>query len=325
MKKLFQNLGVACGTVLFCFLIAEGVCRAGRVIARRQDLSIPLLMRSEDPELEIELRPGGQGEILGKQVSINEHGFRDPDWNDGALSSNQIERILVVGDSVPFGWGMAESDVFPRLLQEGLQRRGKRVRVYNVSVPGYGLRHDVRLLQRFVPMLRPAKVLVAYCLNDPDPAGASTESFHLLNPPLFETWHLLSRLWDLIRFKRSGLDYHEYIHQRGGAALDRYFQSLREMKRSGVDLTLVILPVFLWNSAGYPYEDIHRDLAVRAAAAGIPVIDLLPPLQSQNAQELGLDLWHPTAAGHRLIAEALSTALSPAESAPAGNPHESGK
>ncbi len=307
--SLRQNLGVLFGTVVFCFVVSEAVCRAARFITAARDASIPLLEPSRDPELVFELRRSARGEINSLPVVVNEDGFRDPPWSDGALDSSDTDRIMVIGDSVAFGWGVAQDDAFPRVLELERNAAGRKTRVYNVSVPGYGLEQELRLIRIYSPRLKPSRIIIAYCLNDPDPVGASTEAFHILHPPAVETWYLVSRVWDYLRYRRSGLDYHEYIHRRGGTALASYFHTLAQIHQSGIPTTLLILPVFAWNGSDYPYRNIDGELTTAATQAGLQVIDAADALMNEPVDRVGLDSWHPTPRGHRIIADAIAASL----------------
>ena len=47
-----------------------------------------------------------------------------------------VTRLVAIGDSVTFGWGVEVQDAFPTLLEAELNRRGHKVEVLNAGVPG---------------------------------------------------------------------------------------------------------------------------------------------------------------------------------------------
>jgi lysophospholipase L1-like esterase len=87
-----------------------------------------------DPLLGWAHQPGQEGIFETPQfrtvVRINENGLRDRDHS--YERENDIERILVLGDSFAWGYGVEESERFSQLLEESLG-----VEVINAGVSGY--------------------------------------------------------------------------------------------------------------------------------------------------------------------------------------------
>lgn len=83
-----------------------------------------------------------------------------------------VKRILSIGDSVTFGWGVEDEDTWPARLQVALQSRGHEVEVLNAGVPAQQLPAIVTYLQRVAPSLG----LHGVCLNRRPPPGPLAES-----------------------------------------------------------------------------------------------------------------------------------------------------
>ena len=76
---------------------------------------------------------------------------------------SNVPRIASFGDSLTFGWGVAQGESFSAVLAERLG-----VEVYNRGVSGYGTDQQLLLLTRELERLRPDVVLVTFCPNDVD-------------------------------------------------------------------------------------------------------------------------------------------------------------
>lgn len=92
----------------------------------------------------IGLTPGYRGQLTvsGRTttVAIDALGMRGP---DGAERKPGVQRWLMLGDSLVFGYGVEVEDSLPQKLQGALQREGVEAVVGNAGVPGYGVRDAV--------------------------------------------------------------------------------------------------------------------------------------------------------------------------------------
>lgn len=115
------------------------------------------------------LAPGFHGELqygdgAPAATSINSLGMRGPELR-GRVPGQR--RVLVVGDSLPFGYGVEDGQTFPAHIESRLRAGGLDAVVGNGGVPGTGVSHAVarmRLLDRaFGP---DAFVICSYLGND---------------------------------------------------------------------------------------------------------------------------------------------------------------
>ena len=89
-------------------------------------------------------------------VTTNSLGYRSPE-----LDSSSKIRIVAIGDSVTFGWGVAYEDSYPAILEELLNQKGSSTEVVNVGVPAMKPRHMAKWAELNLKELRPDLVLVA--------------------------------------------------------------------------------------------------------------------------------------------------------------------
>ena len=146
-----------------------------------------LIQPSDAPGVIYELKPSRRWQFQGALTQTNEHGFRGDDWPVAKGSSTL--RVVGIGDSVMFGWGVDGAATYMTRLERMLQIPGKTVEVLNCAVPGYNTSQEVATLEQRCLRFEPDVILIGYCTNDwaapffvKDPArGGLIESSVLLN------------------------------------------------------------------------------------------------------------------------------------------------
>lgn len=99
-------------------------------------------------------------------VATNRLGFRG-----GEIVSPKPKgtlRILALGDSFTWGWGVASDATFPSQLEERLRAAypGQSIEVVNGGVSGYGTVQELLWLDRIGPIVEPDIVVLFYYRND---------------------------------------------------------------------------------------------------------------------------------------------------------------
>lgn len=116
---------------------------------------------------DVALLPGYRGTLQVDtltHVAINSLGMRGPE--PGAKRDDE-RRLLVLGDSMVWGYGVEAEQTFPAHLQERLREAGAPTTVGNAGVPGYGERHIALQMARLdEPFGADAFVVCAYLGND---------------------------------------------------------------------------------------------------------------------------------------------------------------
>jgi lysophospholipase L1-like esterase len=97
------------------------------------------------------------------QARINNLGFRDRDL---AVRRTGAKRVLAIGDSFTYGWGVDAEDSWPKAMERELRQGGLNVEVANLGAPGAGPREYAALAERAIPLLRPDLIVVAVLQAD---------------------------------------------------------------------------------------------------------------------------------------------------------------
>jgi len=179
-----------------------------------------------DPILVYKHAPGLQRVYQGVSVSINELGLRER--NLEKKSRGEL-RILLLGDSVTFGWGVPVETTFGRKLETLLTAKlGHPVRTVNSGVGGYNTVQEQAFIRTYIDVIEPDTVILLYIRNDIE-----------LNEPPFDPWSQLALQGktppEIIRILlgeswlyRLGVFALKYSRPRGLTSLDKNTRGLRE-------------------------------------------------------------------------------------------------
>jgi lysophospholipase L1-like esterase len=115
-------------------------------------------------------RAGYRGSFQGVEVSINSHGFRAPEWRMPKPAGRA--RLMILGDSVVFGWGAPQDSIFPVLLQREFDAEGLGVEVLAAGVGSWNTRTEYEYLRTRGVDLGPDVLLLVITSNDLVPKTA---------------------------------------------------------------------------------------------------------------------------------------------------------
>jgi lysophospholipase L1-like esterase len=153
-----------------------------------------------------------QDSYIGAPVTINNLGLRGPDTT--LEKPNGVFRILGVGDSITFGYGVRVEDTFLRVLQQDLNASaptGLRYEVLNAGVPATGLEYYSHFIENDAPAIHPDLILVCMALNDIDPLldpEPVEPQMHMSPLRSFNAYLFLhSRLYNIIYVRAKSLLY----------------------------------------------------------------------------------------------------------------------
>ena len=282
------------------------------------------------------LTPGFSGRLV-RRGSVTDFSTNAVGLRGGEIGPKTKPRVLALGDSMTWGWGVAQGEewnhgVGPEVARLG----GPEVEGLNGGVNGYGTANELARLEELGPALSPDLVLLGFFPNDyADNLLGATGAYTVRDGYLFdlasEQWyreHWLTRhshLWRLVT--AAGETYRvryaggvpnarpgrrltaEELHEGMVLSSDYIRRMAAVTRRLGARLAVVWLPPVAYTLAGFRPEDIplQRELQGRVAAAGILSLDLLPTLTAEPGRE-GLYIsgdGHFTARGHRVAGRAV--------------------
>ena len=129
-----------------------------------------LHQRSSIPGLAYELAANRSGFEKDALLETNSHAMRDTE--PLADDTESLFRIVVLGDSFTFGWGVSGEYTYPnvleRLLNESTDVPPYRYDVLNLGVSAYSTQDEAIVLEHVGLRWKPRVVIVGYVLNDPE-------------------------------------------------------------------------------------------------------------------------------------------------------------
>lgn len=94
---------------------------------------------------------------------VNSLGFRDREFS---VHRNAQYRILALGDSFTFGWGLNIEDTWVKQLEEHLRQRGHKVEIADLGRGGDYPKDYADVAEKAIPLLKPDLVLIAVLQGD---------------------------------------------------------------------------------------------------------------------------------------------------------------
>lgn len=128
------------------------------------------LVTEPDPDLLTRNRPSFRARLFARQVpvTIDQNGFRNGSVEEPKAPG--IVRIVALGDSATFGYGVGDDETFCARLQARYDLEaaagGPRVEVVNAGVIGSSSYQGLLLYRRVVTRFNPDILVVSFALND---------------------------------------------------------------------------------------------------------------------------------------------------------------
>jgi lysophospholipase L1-like esterase len=270
---------------------------------------------SDAVDLPFTHRPNGRARIMGVEVVTNSRGLRE-DREIAVPKPAGTTRILMLGDSVTFGFGVAQNDTTARRVEGLLNEKGPgRFEVINAGVGNYNTAMQVAAYLQHQQSLSPDVVILNFFVNDAEPTP--TAGGNLLTRYSMAAVYFTSRLDSVSRWANGAPGWQQYYAglydagqpgwQLAKAAIDALQKACAA---NGVRLAIVNYPD-LHQTTPYPLAVITARIKEVAAAHALPFLDLTPEVVGEDAPSLWVNAGDPHPNGHttRKYAQRIATWL----------------
>ena len=250
--------------------------------------------------------PQWRATTRGKTLTINSHGLRDKEYDYEKPTG--CKRILVLGDSFAWGYGVSDDEIFTEVLENQLADNTNAIQVINTGVSGWGTDQEFLFLRNEGFRYDPDLVVLAFFLVN-DPGNNVNSRQYGLNKPVFADIDLTL----LNTPVPKPFEFSEIVNSAADP-IDMTVAIIGEMSTECVarSIPLVFMKFGLFLR---PHEDQLRELdenlseRLRTAAPELSILDLDQEFATRGtaAAELlkGNDDGHWNAYGHALTADIL--------------------
>lgn len=177
-KSALPPLGLLLASLLISLLAAEVLARLffPHAPAAVQASKILVHEASDNLKLLYKPSPGMANQAYGVWNRINSAGFRDREFDRQKPAA--VKRIVFLGDSVVYGYGIESEGTIPKQLEKIFRENGQPVEVLNFGVSGYETEQSVEFFKTAALAFQPDLVIVGYTLNDSIYASMELDFFH---------------------------------------------------------------------------------------------------------------------------------------------------
>jgi len=327
MKTPLINLSLLLGvTILFFGGIEFGLRVTGLQTIKPNPPQI--YQKSDDERISYELIPNISRKAYRQKITTNSLGFRSPELNPNK------ETVVVLGDSIAFGYGVADDETLTERLSEHIPEYNW----LNTAAPGYHLGMQTAVYETKLKQLDPTMLVLMFHYNDFEDRTGWLDDLGIIRSPDWEPTdptcapvnqgllkNLPGRCWlDLnsafykamkklvnMRYANEALDdarEKEEVEKPEDTITDEqiraYARQLDGLLRVVPDIPRVFV---IWPDR-YLHDESRPKLIANVKMRGFEVIDLYETF-GNNVEVLGWDTVHPSAKAVKEAAEVIANRL----------------
>ena len=157
-----KNIGLTLCSIIFVLLLCEVSLRLGgwKVVT-----FYPLAgFHQFDPDLGWIQIPNHEASFRGRDFNVrirsNSLGFRDTEYPFSRQAG--MKRIIVLGDSMTWGWGVEKDEIFCEVAEKEM----KNIEFINLGQDAYGTAQEYLLFKKFGVKFSPDLTVLAFHYND---------------------------------------------------------------------------------------------------------------------------------------------------------------
>jgi lysophospholipase L1-like esterase len=322
MKNLLASISLVLVSVLIVFAGIECYTRWSIDTGMNYHLemwkyAIRVKQIASNPSLGHEHAPARDERLMGVRVQTNTKKLRNRDLQYEKPAGTT--RILMLGDSLTFGWGVPEEETVARRLETAVNANlASPVEVINSGVGNYNTAMEATYFLAEGHKYSPDIVILNFFINDAEPTPTYGQ------PNLLEQysygWIFLQGSLDGFRrqffMDQDWKSYYLSLYHPSAPGWTETQSAIVKIaqycKLHGIRFIITNWPELRVLNA-YPFQEIDRQIAAIANRVGAEYLELLPAVQGQNPANLWVTVPdpHPNALANKLFAGFLAEKLLP--------------
>lgn len=321
IRRLLARLALLAFSSLLVALVLEVAlrfefCRSKDFAMEMWKYAVRLKRPVANPGLSFVHAPNSHAFLMGVDVEINSQGLRDYEYLFEKRPGTY--RIMMLGDSTTFGWGVPLKDtaakILERKLNNGRTTGNKKFEVINAGIGNYDTVQEVTYYATQGRAFHPDLVVLVFFINDPEPVpiekrGVFIDRSYLVALAVNRFDGVLRRVGRRPAWK----DYYASLYDDNKPGFQACKAALKTLASSTANdrsnLLVALLPeLHQINDDSYPFKAEHQKIKDIMAPESVPVIDLIDGLENHGPEST---LWvtplddHPNAKANELIATQL--------------------
>ena len=268
---------------------------------------------SDNPRIGHEHKPNSSTRLMNVMVDINSDGLRDREY---PLTKGDNYRIIMLGDSLTLGWGVAERETFSNILEEKLNK-SYPTEIINFGTGNYNTEQEVNLFKEKGLKYKPDKVVLFYFINDAEVTPEKSKLWFLGYSEFISFyWSRINSLMDKYSSSQSFGEYYSALYRDDQAGWKNTKSAILDLmqlcKKESIELQVVLLPE-LHDTKNQIFREVYDNIAHFLSENNIEYVNLARLFSEQDNE---MDLWvsyddaHPNALAHKKIAESITEFVS---------------
>lgn len=310
MSKNYLSIILSVFSICVAILSCEIILRVKHSIIPNYDIEMwkyakQLKIQVKDKNIGHVHVPNEQGIFQKTNISTNSFGQRDIDYDNNYLEKFE-KRFLVIGSSIPLGWGVDKEKTFSNQLNYKSIKNGKNWIFINGGIGNYNSTRYVNNYLKNWKDLKFNNIIITYFVNDTEVLNNRKVNFFI------EHTHIGVVLWKLLKsfdstLKKENLyDYYKRIYDEDYEGLKVAKAELLKLKKhcdiNKIRCILINMPD-IHQLNPYRLKFINEKIQNFAEQNDIEYLDLLPIFENVDENKI----WnkyqdpHPNEYAHKII------------------------
>ena len=312
IKKNLSALFLTLASITFALIICEIILRVKHNIIPNYD--IEMWRYAKELKLKVEfdninhIHFKNKSSVLQKvEIKTNSYGQRDINYDNNYL--NKFDKsFLIIGSSIPLGWGVEKEKTFAHLLNIESKKKGKKWIFINGGVGNYNASRYVNNYLKYWKDLGFTHIIITYFVNDAEILVSKKTNFFVKHT------HTGVVLWKLYNSFNSSLkkenltDYYKNIYSDNSQGFRIAKEELTKINNhcilNNIKCILMNMPD-IHQLNPYKLDFINKKISNFSNEINLEYLDLLTLFENIDEKKV----WnkyqdpHPNAYAHGMIAK----------------------